>query len=149
MSRFSLSVPMMSLLVVLASGCAPASGATETGSTARRSTSSSVITAEEIAGVEVSTAFDIVQKLRPQFLRGRGSTSTRSGAPEGTGTAGAPATTATQVRVYVDGALAGDVEALRRIAANSVRDIRYLSAADATTRYGTGHPVGVIEVRTR
>ena len=113
------------------------------------STSSSVITAEEIAGVEASTAFDVVQKLRPQFLRGRGSTSTRSGAAEGTGTTGAPATTAAQVRVYVDSAPVGDIEALRRIAANTVREIRYLSAADATTKYGTGNPVGVIEVRTR
>ena len=146
MKRLSPSVLMMSLFVVLTAACTSAGGGGEAGNTAKVTRSSYVITAEEIATVDASTAFDVVQKLRPQFLRDRGSTSTRSGAAEGTGQ---PGTTAAGVLVYIDSAPGGSVDALRGIAASSIREIRYLSAADATTKYGTGHPVGVIEVRTR
>ena len=40
----------------------------------------------------------------------------------------------------------GPVESLANLNAIAVREIRYLSAADATTRWGTGYPGGVILV---
>jgi hypothetical protein len=51
--------------------------------------------------------------------------------------------------IYVNGMRAGPLEALRSISAVDVQEIRYISAADATTRWGTGHSGGVIEVRIR
>ncbi len=51
--------------------------------------------------------------------------------------------------VYLDGMRTGGVPVLRNIDANNVREIRYVPARDATTKYGTGHSQGVIEVRTR
>jgi hypothetical protein len=38
---------------------------------------------------------------------------------------------------------------LQQIRAIDVQEIRYLSATEATTPYGTGHVGGVIEVTTR
>jgi hypothetical protein len=95
-----------------------------------------VITYEQIQSVSVSTAMEVIERLRPEYVRGRGRTSFD----------GADATLPV---VYVDGVRAGGVEALRTISANDVREIRYVNATDATTRYGTGHTGGVIEVRIR
>jgi hypothetical protein len=42
-----------------------------------------------------------------------------------------------------------DLTGLSTIPANRVREIRYINAADATTRWGTGHASGVILVTTK
>jgi len=95
-----------------------------------------VITYEQIQNVNVSTAMEVIERLRPEYVRGRGRTSFDG--PD------------TQLPVvYVDGVRAGGVDALRNISAHDVREIRYVNATDATTRYGTGHTGGVIEVRIR
>lgn len=117
------------LLATLAA-CA-SSGGNRSGSGRR-----DVISLEEIQAANVSTAEELVRRLRPEFLRGRGQSSVAD--PE-----------ANQPVVYVDGVRAGGTDALRNIAASDVREIRYIGAADATTRYGTGHIGGVIEVRIR
>jgi hypothetical protein len=49
-------------------------------------------------------------------------------------------------RVVVDDVSYGSIENLANLSANAVREIRYLNAADATTRWGTGYPGGVILV---
>ena len=95
-----------------------------------------IITVDEIERVNVSNAMEIVERLRPEFLRGRGRVSVAQ--PD-----------AQYPVVYVNGVRAGQLEALRSITASDVHEIRYISAADATTRYGTGHTGGVIEVRIR
>lgn len=132
------------LLLLAALGTACASTA-ESGGVQR---SSDVISAEEIATIQVSTAYEIVQRLRPQFLRARGTTTVRNAGPEGRPTGG-PAQTGTELVVYVDNVRLGGVEVLHNIAALRVRDIRYVSASDATTKYGSGHTGGALEVRTR
>ena len=116
------------LLVLAAAACA------STG--ARTSRNSDVITAEEIQSASVSTAYEAVQRLRPTFLRGRGQTSITSSGSD------LPV-------VYVNGLRSGSVEQLHTIPAQDVQTIRFISASDATTRYGTGHTGGVIEVTTR
>jgi len=95
-----------------------------------------VITEEEIASVQVGNAYELVQRLRPEFLRSRGSQSMRS--PQGL----VPV-------VYVDGVRQGDVGVLQRLAKDTVEEIRYLNGRDATTQYGTDHGGGAILVRTR
>jgi outer membrane cobalamin receptor len=95
-----------------------------------------VITAAEIEAINVSNAMDVIQRLHPEFLRGRGRNSIS-------------AAEAQYPIVYVDGVKAGELEVLRTIPAHDVREIRFVSAADATTRYGTDHTGGVIEVRIR
>jgi hypothetical protein len=95
-----------------------------------------VITLEQIQSVSASTAMDVIQRLRPEFVRGRGRSSVQD-------------PTAQFPVVYVDGVRTGGLEALRSISAIDVREIRYVNSTDATTRYGTGHTGGVIEVRIR
>lgn len=113
-----------------AAACASAGGPGNPGE--RRS--ADVITAAEIQKVTgLTTAYDAVQRLRPQFLRTHGR-STFVGS-EG-------------IVVYVDGMQRGDLDALRQIGINDVKEIRYVNARDATTKYGTGVNQGVIEVLT-
>jgi hypothetical protein len=91
-----------------------------------------VITAEEIASRPTLTARQVIEQLRPQFLRVRGTT-----------TLGNAATTDV-IWVYVDGNRMGTVEVLGNIGVHEIREIRYLSPSEATNRYGTGHVQGAI-----
>jgi hypothetical protein len=98
------------------------------------SRSADVITAEDMAAVNLPTAFDVVERLRPHFLRPRGPTTVVSD---------------TRLVVYQDNLNLGGVDMLRQIRAAELQEIRFLSASDATTRFGTGHPGGAIIVTTR
>jgi hypothetical protein len=84
----------------------------------------------------VSDAYAVVDRLRPQWLRSRGATSLRNPQPD-------------YPVVYLDGTRWGPVGTLREINSNSVSEIRYISAAQATTRFGIGHMAGAILVASR
>src|ERR671925_135407 len=64
--------------------------------------SSNVITRAELNTLDLSTAYDAVQRLRPHFLRGRGSTSIRDPNP-------------VLPVVYIAGVKQGGPEALQRV----------------------------------
>jgi outer membrane cobalamin receptor len=100
-------------------------------------TDRNIIRAEEIAGVQATNAHDIVAKLRSEFLKARGPVSASRGRAVET-----PAVT-----VFVDGVERGPAESvLRLIPATDVQEIRLYRAADATTKYGSRHSGGVIDV---
>ena len=122
-------IPYLALLAVLVGACA-------SGGSARSLGSRNVITQQEIESVNVSPAYEEGQQLRTQVRQGCGQTSIRD---PGEGMPG----------VYVNGVRYGGVEVLRNLRSMDLREIRFLSASDATTRYGTGHVGGVIEVTTR
>jgi len=46
----------------------------------------------------------------------------------------------------VNGTPLGGLDELRQFIPGNIETVRYVSAADATTKYGTGYPGGVIEV---
>lgn len=94
-----------------------------------------VITAAEIAGAQVVTAAEVVERLRPNWLRARGAASVNGGTD--------------LPIVYIDNFRAGGLEQLGRIAATVVREIRFVPGTDAGVRYGLGHGGGVILVLTR
>ena len=127
--------------MVALAACSSSSGGTATqssGAPTRRG-GQNLITAEEIAssgGLE--NALDAVQRLRPGMLRPRTTTF-----QSGNQAAGVP------VLVYSDEVKLGGIENLRSIPIGQVREIRYLSATDATQRWGTGHSSGVIQVIIR
>ena len=101
-----------------------------------RAGNSNVLKAEEFEG---STAIDLmalVQEFRPTWLHSRGVTSIHD-------------QSAGQLRVYLNGVSAGDVNQLREIRVSDVKELRFLPAAQAHARYGVGHEGGVIEVITR
>jgi len=89
---------------------------------------------EEISLRTFSSAYNVVETLRPQWLRSR-ATRTFTGPVE--------------ILVYVDGVRMGTPRSLYNLSADAVEEMEWLDAATATQRWGTGHAGGVISVLTR
>jgi hypothetical protein len=123
-------------------GAAPqAAAAPSTLSTALPRGRANLISEEEItavAGSNLNTAMQVVQRLRPTMLR------FRSGASSGNDQSSVAASN--EVVVYLDSQRMGGLQALGEIMLSQIREIRYLSPSDATTVFGTGHPAGAIQV---
>jgi hypothetical protein len=134
-------------LVLLLAGCASGGGAPAAGgsNSSRPRPRPDLITADEIAtkGEGLQNALDIVQRLRPQMLRPRAaSASTSDGGISG-------GAMYASIAVYVDEVMLGNTSNLSSVPALQIKEIRYISASDATTRWGTGYPNGVIQVITK
>lgn len=87
------------------------------------------ITLAELEGLEQFDAYATIQRLRPRWLQSRGG--------------GDPV-------VHVDGARRmGGLGELRGIRAADIQQMEYLSANDASTRFGTGYQGGAILVTTK
>jgi len=84
------------------------------------------------------SAFEVVKRLRPSWLQGRGPTSYNDGGSR-------------YPSVYVDGMSrsGSPKQALSQISVQRVKAIRFLGAGEATTRFGSGNQNGVILVVTR
>ena len=129
-----------SLVLALAvSACASSGGtssgeAEQTDARAARGNSTLIVRAEleELGG---RSLWDAVQLLRGRWLQPQRNSSFVSG----------PA----YARVVVDGIVRGDLGELRGFDVDDIETMRYVSAPDATTKYGTGYLGGVIEVSTR
>ncbi len=96
----------------------------------------SVITAEEVRSAEVNNAFHLIEHLRPLWLRSRGERSTRL---------------PTEIVVYQDGVMLGDIESLRNIPIELVLSVRALDSTEAMRLPGLGsrHVERAILVETR
>ena len=103
----------------------------------------------ELENSHAQTAYEAIQRLRPNWLLTRG-TQHISGAA--TGTSNGRETTITPglptIKVYVDNAFMGDLDTLRTLPIATVRSIRRLDPAAATTRWGSGHTYGAIVIET-
>jgi hypothetical protein len=122
-----LGVRLLSVVALL-EGCATSRGA---GQYEERSH----ISAAEIAPLRNRSAYDVIKRLRPEFLKMRGPTTVMNPAEF-------------EIGVYVDNMLLGGIRELRDLPASDVYEIRYLSAVNAATRHGAQHPSGVIEITT-
>lgn len=127
-----------------ASSGAPAASATDTAGAPQpsrvvRGTANLITSAEiEQAGNDINNAYDLVQRLRPSMMRFRNQTAGTTSAGEVIGPV-----------AYVDDVRLGALDLLRTVMRGSVREIRFLSPTDATTRWGTGHSNGVVQVLTK
>ena len=122
---------MAGWLLLLAIACAPPR------SQAAGSVDSQIITEEEVEASRAATAYEVIQKLRANFLSYRGETSLNRNQSQ-------PFPT-----VYVDGMEFGQIASLRTIPASQVSSIRLYRSWEATTKFGTGKMGGVIAVTTR
>jgi hypothetical protein len=95
------------------------------------------ITEDEIVACRAATAYEVIQKLRANFLTYRGETSLTK------------ARSNPYPTVYLDGQEFGPIGILRTIPASQVASIRLYRAWEATTKYGARNMSGVIEVSTR
>lgn len=126
-----MSIKYLHLLAVAAVvGCA------SSGTSTVARPSPNILTAAEIAEhhADITTAYDAVARLRPNWLAPHGAMSSNSGVSE-------------YAAVFVDGHPYGDLRALTNIAAYQVGNIRYYDVTQAGARFGfragTG---GAIEV---
>jgi len=128
------SLMCASMLILVACGGGGSGSSAQPGAAPRpvRGTADIITEAEINAGVYQS-ALEVVQNLRPNMTRPRGSTS-QGPVP---------------VILVVDDVRLGDLNAMGNIPASRVKEIRYINARDATTRYGTGVGSGVILVTTK
>ena len=102
-------------LVALAAACASSGGARTSGSLDR-------LSLEEIRGSGATNAYELVTRLRPQWLR-VGPTGSISGREIRN----------QAVLVYLDGVRLGDVNSLRSVNATTITGMRYLDAIRAPT----------------
>ena len=126
------------VLALVVSACAsspdtPFGGEFETSAAASQGNSRLIVRAQ-LRPLVGRSACEAVETLNPRWLQPRGST---------------PASGPFYARVVVDGTVRGELADLYRISINDIETMRYLSASDATTRYGTGYLGGIIEVTTR
>ena len=95
------------------------------------------ITESEIVASNAINAYEVIVKLRNNFLSYRGETNLYTSRSRSMPT------------VYVDDQRYGEITVLENIPALQVASIRLYRAWEATTRYGTGNMSGVIAVTTR
>ncbi len=110
-------------IVVSTSACASGGGS------GRQRISWNVITFEELDGLDSADCYEMIARLRPAWFHTR----SRSGMP-GVVLNGVP--------------LADGVHALRGMMISGVQEVRFLSALDATTRFGRGYLNGAVLVTT-
>ena len=123
----------LSLSVLAISACASAG----TNSGVHRDYN--LITESEITQQNGNDAYDVISHLRPNFLKTRGRTSIQT----------PPSPTSEYASVFLDSQYYGDLNTLRNIPTINIKEIRYLPANEAVTRYGMQYGNGVIEIRTR
>jgi hypothetical protein len=135
--RTSFAAAVIVFTLSSAIGCA-SSGAT-TG-TSQKASSRDKVTSEEIVTVPGTTAYDLVYKLRPDWLRSRG-TATMVGGSQNQGTL-----------VYLDGVKMGGLDALRTINSRGINSIEWVpgnKAAMVLSDVGSAAIVGAIVLTTR
>lgn len=110
-------------LTIGVAGCASGGGGGGGGGSANR------LTQENLADVQQLDAYQAIQRLRPQWLRSRGGN---------------------DPQIVTDGMRQpGGLESLRQYRVSEIQELRYMSASEATNRFGTGFDGGAILVSTR
>jgi hypothetical protein len=129
---------LIGLTAVCFAACTPATRAGNAADLARRHRNDSpreVITPSEIAVTHGTTAFDLISRLRPEYLTpvtGRGALHLPN-----------------EPVVYVNDVEAGGVALLREISLEYVREVRYVAPNDAFFRHGERHRGGEIYLYIR
>ncbi len=90
-----------------------------------------MLSGEQLVDPHYLTLYDVIEALRPTWLKARGPDSFYN---------------PSSVLVYLDGSNYGEVGTLRSIAPASVEYVEFLDAVAASARWGVGHGGGVISV---
>ena len=100
-----------------------------------RPSTQGAITRADLDRASYASAYHAIRSLRPTWLYRQGNATIRN---------------SNQLPiVYLDGIRSGNLEQLQLMSAEEVETMTLLSSSNATTLYGTGHPAGALEVRTR
>jgi hypothetical protein len=116
-------------------GCTPSTAANSGGNPPH---DSRTLTLEEINRSQIGgNAYEVISRLRPSFLTGRGEVSVMGPAES------------KYPSVYLDGVLYGDIKSLRNLDASQIGEVRLYPAWEAQTKFGTGNNSGVIAITSR
>ena len=118
---------MLAVAACASSACASSGGGGGSEGSPRRD--ANLITRDELDDVSDRSVLEVIQVLRPQWLRRTGFRS------------GLPSAVLDNQRYELD--------ILETMSPDEVFSIRFVSPSDASVRWGTGYPSGVIELRTR
>lgn len=125
-----------------------------------------LITAQELSELQGHNGYEVVQKLRPDWLRRAERRVTLDARVDRTGNASgrgqgqdnedmmaSPTEDVTaqplKLTVFVDQTEMGGVEELQRIRNDEIEEMRFLNGSDAQQRYGPRFAAGVIQVRLK
>ncbi|HXT14594.1 MAG TPA: hypothetical protein VN706_03140 [Gemmatimonadaceae bacterium] len=97
------------------------------------------ILAEDMHDLTVTNLYDAVQRLHPEWLNPRNSSSIgrRSGLTN---------EASNDIQVYIDTQRAGNTDMLKSMALSTAVALKFYSASEAQARFGTGNLNGVIQV---
>ncbi len=109
-----------------------------------------VITRSEIETSGVTNAYELIQSLRGEWLRAERGTNQWSESARGVVSETEANVTPGDARivVYLNSSRLGGLETLREISLYELQRAEFVGPAQATTRYGTGHAHGVIQLWT-
>ena len=95
-----------------------------------------IITSEEIAAVSASSAWDVVAKLRGNFMHSRGPNSIYVKVNK-------------EPTVFLDNVEYGTLDKLKQIPVSHIAEIRFIDGWNTEAKFGPGYIAGVIQVVTR
>jgi len=95
-----------------------------------------LITEEEIQTSNAATAYDVIARLRGEFLRQRGPTSL-------------VLQSRARAVVFLKDQEYGPIETLRDVRSSDLAEIRFFPGPDAVTRFGSQYAGGVIQIVPR
>jgi hypothetical protein len=95
-----------------------------------------VLSEAELQAADDLNLYDVIQRLRPTFLRSRQTRSNTTPNPE-------------PVHVFVDGLRAEGFSTLQILVPRNVKEVRFYEPQEANVRFGTGHHGGLIAVTLR
>ncbi|HEU0299404.1 MAG TPA: carboxypeptidase regulatory-like domain-containing protein [Longimicrobium sp.] len=108
-----------------------------------------VIARAEVERTTTTSAFELIQSLRPGWMRGHGADRVRASLVETRDGYAMNLSDESPIIVYVDGRLAGTLEALRAIPHGDIDRVEYFDGLEAHQRFGRNHSQGAINVITR
>jgi hypothetical protein len=95
-----------------------------------------LVVADESVRGEAGSAYDLIRRLRPEYLASRGPLSILMNVSE-------------TPDVYIDGVRRGGIDELRYIPASDLLDVRFYPMSAVPVSVGANHAAGVIVIRTR
>lgn len=122
-------------MVLAASACGGRTPRAEETSPRAARSSADRITHEEIEHGHWANAYDLIENLRPRWLRAHGP-DTILGDP-------------VVVQVHLDASRLGGIETLRGIPVSDIASIEWVDPVTAAARWGADHANGTIVVSTR
>jgi hypothetical protein len=126
---------LLAPLIPFASGCASSGATSQQGRASNTRHDADVITRDEILRGHWQSAYEMIQVLRPRWLRAHGPDSILGETPD--------------VQVHVDGNRLGGVQSLRGIPVDDIMSIQFVDPVSAAAQWGGDHANGAIIISTK